>query len=359
MDALASALSFASSASLSPAVVQWRSKLQREFTTFLESAAPSVTMASCSHQHVLVFLHGAYVPTHGGRSPGSRPSPATLDTVIDTLGTIFNQMGRKLDNPVKHHTVSSYRKSYYTRAREEGQWQKSATPISESKMVSCINNIERDLWSIRDPIEHVRSRRDIALFAFLWATQCRMADTSTLAAERVYALGHTDSPIFADPFAPCFLFNEGLLLLPTSDKSHHYERAPSKVLRSNDPGSALAIRLLRAYFMARAWAKVPFSGPLFPASDSSGRALSDEPMTTTALNAAIKRRFETLGVWQGETSYSFKRGSMQADAAAGKSNLDISMKSGVMTPKQLHKYLDPGRHLKPTQCNSSASGQRM
>lgn len=344
---LREARAFAAAGSITPAVTQTRARLVAEFSAFLQLIQRAVDCNSCTHEHVLVFLHAHYAKQHKGRKGNARPSPTTLTNVAEMLGTAFVKMGRGQSNPARHPEIRNWLRSYFTSARDAGFVQCSAPPLSQRKFDRIFAVLDQQLIALLNPFKHACLVRDMALFAYLWATQCRVQDTTTLRVASVFVCGDERRPAFEDVMQRPLSLQSSLVLVPASDKTHHYSRAPSRLLSVADASEALAIELLYRYFMARAWARIPFSGPLFPAGEPTATTFSPTPMSAALLNATLKRRLTPIGLYDGETSYSFKRGSMQADAAAGKSHLEIALKSGVHTLKQQSKYLDAGRHLRP------------
>lgn len=340
------ALAFAETAAVTTAVAKRRAHLLHEFEDYLVSTRTSATMLTCTASHVLGFLHAHYRHQHSGSRVSGMVSPSTLTNVAETLGTLFVQAGRnRNDIPARDKSVRQYLKSYYVECRDKGFALLSAKPISQQKLTCVLDALERKVLEVLEPFRHVLLLRDMAMFAYLWATQCRVRDMSTLRVDKVFIYQGGPRPAFQDVMNHPLSAAASLLLVPVTDKTHHYARPPSRLLDVADPAAANAIQLLYRYFMARAWARIPFEGPLFPAAASSAHTFQDAPLSSAAVNAVIRLRFSSVGQFAAETSYSFKRGSIQADADAGKSALEISMKSGVLTPKQLEKYLDRGRHV--------------
>lgn len=341
------ALEYAEQASVTPAVARKRAELLHEFEGYLRSVGATTSLGTCSFQHVLGFLHAQYRAHHSGSRMKGMLSPSTLTNVAETLGTLFVQAGRrKDDNPARDQRIRKYIKSYYTECRNLGFAQLSAPPLSPAKLQSVLAGLEDKLVSLTAPFPHVLLLRDMALFAYLWATQCRVKDTSTIMVDKVFIYGCDQTPAFADVLSKTVPDDASLLLVPMTDKAHHFSRPPSRLLKASEPQAKSAIQLLFRYMMARTWARVPFEGPLFPAAASSAHTFLMNPVSSATVNAAIKQRFKSIGVYANETTYSFKRGSIQADADAGMTPMEISLKSGVLTPKQLEKYLDRGRHVR-------------
>lgn len=82
--------------------------------------------------------------------------------------------------------------------------------------------------------------------------------------------------------------------------------------------------------------------PLHPWEHTHGVACN---VTCAAFNARLQTHLTSMGVWEGETSHSFRRGSLQADiAAAGHSPAEAVQHGQIRSDNTT--YLHRGRHAK-------------
>ncbi len=65
---------------------------------------------------------------------------------------------------------------------------------------------------------------------------------------------------------------------------------------------------------------------------------------SSSFNKMIQTRLIAMGEYSGETGHSFRRGSLQATAAA-EGVLAAAIKGRIKTPAILDCYFDPHRHL--------------
>ena len=68
-------------------------------------------------------------------------------------------------------------------------------------------------------------------------------------------------------------------------------------------------------------------------------------MTSSAIGKRVKQHLETARLYAGESNHGFRRGHIQADAAAGVSTSQIGLQAQIKTSAIVELYKNPIRHL--------------
>ena len=67
-------------------------------------------------------------------------------------------------------------------------------------------------------------------------------------------------------------------------------------------------------------------------------------MTSSAIGKRVKQHLETARLYAGESNHGFRRGHIQADAAAGVSTSQIGLQAQIETSAIVELYKNPIRH---------------
>jgi hypothetical protein len=241
--------------------------------------------------------------------------------------------------------LRSFKGGYANTMQELGYQPISAKPISESKLQQLAAQLveEADAYQQLTPGQqqqqpwHVEAllRRDACIVQYLWDSKCRPAETGRLQAVQVELNLSASS-------------GGQVLAQPSSSKMCHASRGsrpPRPVDVQGAAGQQLA-QLLMQYQQClqrsgRSIGRFMFS-PLQPSKQDLQQ---DQGLSTAAMEQRVTGHLKRLGLYEGESLYSIKRGAMQHEFYSNGVSLQaVGEAADIDTPAVVAIYLDLHRH---------------
>ena len=327
----------------------WRDYLQQAaaFDSFLARWGSS--WDSCDPTAVLIYIHFDLLPKHPGRGGGA-PSASAVNGLISALSRVFHLRGRDQawsnqncsGNPVRSDLISNFKECYARQRQQAGTCERSAVPMRQERHNLMMQHLASEVAAAEQSGQVQlagRHKRDAALLACLWAHARRGADMLNCYWGGLFVPGNPDQ-LAVSHWAAGLPACKQLYLVPRQDKTTRKERVGTLVLTQMQPDACCPVYWLREHCVHQA-RHGTLDGPIFGAMDNKGqRALS-----SSALRERFKRTLANSGPDHGETVHGMRRGRLQHEQAAGATDSDMRLLSGIRTDKTLQRYLDPGRHL--------------
>ena len=360
-----------------PKTTAKRLSVAREFQAFLAQlpAPHTKNMAEAGPEDVLVFIEAVWSKQHAGSFlPGSKgpiASPQGVSGALSFLRTTFDMLGKRgpyhtsnmTGNPCECESVYRYSQGYQRSMWAQGYQESSAVPLTRVK----IEVVGKQLLPLAlnesvGTMDRLAAMRDITLMLFLWESSLRGREAGNLGLGDLYDCG-SGLPLFPAGHFPLDSGYVGPPLklrirLGRGTKTNKLSRGgqePIDLGREDhpDPGQ-------RSEVVGLLWGFMKLCGQLgHPVTDHIFRPLNDTKngfkstgYSTPALSHMVRHRLEAVGLYQGETSHSFRRGSLQAlEQAAGSStsHSEVVQMAGkqarIKTPRVVNTYLDSTRHI--------------
>jgi hypothetical protein len=326
-------------------------------TAWAEFDSWSVTQLSkpgqyCNPNDIVVYLESSYLRQHGRQTAAdgsSCPAPSTVASTVAHLSTRFQQFGRRgpwdwvtcSGNPCDSMEMKTFKGGYANDMQDQGFAPTAAKPITEAKLQQLVQQLAAEAAAAQQqPSQawHVAALlwRDACIAQYLWDSKRRPAELSSLQTAQVQVVSSA-------------VGSSGLQAGPQISKMCHASRGsrrPRPVDIQGPAGQQLA-QLVLQYIQClqqtgRALGRYMFS-PLQP----NRQALqSDQGLSTAAMGQRVIGHLKRLGLYDGESLYSIKRGAMQHDYfIAGRSLQAIGAAADIDTISVVQRYIDPVGHL--------------
>ena len=337
-----------------------------EFAKFRQQQPPGKSqLEQQSPGDILLFLRSHWVPSKSGREQ-QVITAGYLKSAVSQLSYIFRMHGYKgrwetsqglwetsgaLGNPVLSEIVDSYVDTFSKMAAKSGQRERSAVPMTEEKLQAMVEDMNAAMAEegsglqvgAHSKVRELTLRRDKALWVTLWSTGRRCADHCRTRWDRVYASVQGPAGKLATDAWQSGEDTPSLYFSPTQDKTTQSGRVAT--IQLHRTGTTLCpVNALRAWWEAASAAE----GGLREGTLGFGRrraSTSKQPLSTSSVNGALRRRLDAAGLYEGETVHGFKRGRVQHELQHGASEAAVSKKVATSTLSIVRKYGDEGRHL--------------
>jgi hypothetical protein len=319
------------------------------------------TLSTARPQELLVFMHSHFIQAHAGsRVPGHDDlvaSPSGVTCCFSHLSTLFESLGRRgpydaatgLGNPCSSVEVKNYKQGYKRDLWSAGYQETSAVPMTASTMARMVAHYDHLGSKSSSVFERITYARDALLVLYAWASALRGKEGGQLCLADLHF--SASRPIYPDGYKPGCPPPRELLILPThgtkTNKRSRSHQDPIQLQLGSDPALC---------FITRLWAYLELCHPtehavshflLRPWTSFRGN-FKEAPYSSSSFNELVKGTLIKLDLYQGDTAHSFRRGTLQATAAAGGpllGNLAAALQGRIKTPSILDRYLDPHRHL--------------
>jgi integrase len=342
-----------------PSTVDKRSKLTTELEAFLlqySVAVGSRTVSDCTPWDLVVFLE-AWWPKHAGSivtgGSGMIASPSAVQGAASHLSTFFSSLGRSgeyqvgtgLGNPASSFPVRQWVAGYAKVAHHSGYEVVSAVPFTPDKVGSLLRCLSAKAAAEPQAEKRWLLERDGALISYCWTSSQRGGDGGRLRVGDVRLSLQVKQPLVL-PFPPGFLVSGvSVFVVPFQTKTSKASRADPITFTVSELGSPQCfVSWLDRFSRSGVLLGVGFADPMAYLFSSSRCA--DVAVTSRLLNSRLQSHLEALGMWGGETSHSFRRGSLQAAATQGADLGVVASLGQIKSVKTLGLYLNRGSHLK-------------
>lgn len=306
----------------------------------------------CHPNDIVVYLESSYLRNHGRQTAAdgsSCPAPSTVGSTVAHLSTRFQELGCRgvwdwvtcTGNPCNSMELRTFKGGYANEMQDLGFTPTAAKPISEAKLQQLVQQLSAEAQAAQQQAHQpwyvpALLWRDACIAQYLWDSKRRPAE-----------LGQTQTAhVEVSSSAAC---DSRVLATPLVSKMCHASRGgrvPKPVDVQGAAGQQLA-HLLVQYMQCmqqsgRALGRYLFS-PLHP---SKQMLQADQGLSTAAMGQRVIGHLKRLGLYEGESLYSIKRGAMQHDFfVAGKSLQAIGAAADIETLAVVQAYVDPTRHL--------------
>ena len=335
---------------------------QRWSLQFPVSLRPS--LLTCTPSEVVCFLEQWRVARHGkarpGDPPGSQPdiAPSTLRNFASQLSQLCLTAGRvdtpwaqsnPNGNPVTHPSVTDYLGGYAHHCFLNTAYVDSgAVPMSLATYVRLQEYLVNKADKEPIPFQAALLWRDACLAAYLWETGqrgkegCQLlisdfnyADVRCTAAWWDLAEGKPslEYPLLVES-------SRGT----KSRKSKHPGTLELDVHANEAMGTGVLVKLLPPYAHAMRVSGSPLLTRLFKPSNPAQDGFKDGEFTSSAFNKRLQKHLQVLGIWNGETGHSLRRGSTQLLKELGATVAEIGEKRLWRRDTTIDLYLHKTRH---------------
>jgi len=301
----------------------------------------------CTPGDLVVYLTSYWLGNHGRQilaNGATAPAPSTLESTLSHLSTRFAELGRRGDwdlaaqkgNPCHSMQVKTFRGGYSNLMQDAGFLVRSVPPLPEWKHQQLVQHLqwEADMEEVLQVSPwHVEAllRRDAAIAELLWDSHCRPAEVGTLQHSAVQ-IG--DGQV------------RGQAVSSKMCHAAHGARQPRPIVLEGAAGEKLE-ELLTVYFACLQRHHQPLGSYLFSPLQRDGRSLDlSRGLSSGAMTKRIVGHLQRLRLYEGESAYSLKRGSMQhAFWVEGQPLSVLGEAADIDTAAVVQMYVDPLRHL--------------
>ena len=313
-----------------------RQRVFRLFEAGLASVFPSemdVTSYTVTPQLLLCWLEESYLPEHGPRSRTRMRNGAVVcsashvKSVLAHLSTSFELLGRCGDyseatqqgNPCQSALVSAYRAGYRRELIGGGIVPGPAVPMTLEKVRAlvryCLGESER---AAGNPFSQMMWLRDAVLYLYLWYSWQRGSEGASIRWEQLEFLG------------------SALHVSTGPLKNHQFSTFTGKdVYEELGPSEAeycivAQLRRYKAVVEAAGVSMLPDAGHgfVFRAAAKGGKSFSSGAQSCGAIYQRLRVHLSALGIYEGESVHSFRRGGVQHSKAEGVLTVEERRKKG-------------------------------
>ncbi len=336
-----------------PETVSRRDKVMQELHLWLLQLPAELgkTLSICTPADILVFMESHWVQQHAGTtmSDGSCiASPAGVNQCLSNLSTGFQLVGRIGDwcqlnpfgNAIKSIEVTQYRQGYRQKAFQIGYLEGSAVPMTQEKVFQLVDYLDSAAAATPAGFKRLVLERNTVMILLMWESYLRGKDCGKMTLGDFF-YPHGEPVCYPLPSTVQDGFT--LLLAPYGTKTVRGQRAaPISVTAKGEPAHSFVHRLVM--YLHQRCMEPPFRY-LFSPLTRDQQGFKDEGMTSSAIGKRVKQHLETATLYAGESKHGFRRGHIQADAAAGVSTSQIGLQAQIKTSAIVELYKNPIRHL--------------
>lgn len=323
----------------------------------------------CNPNDVVVYLESTYIKQHGRQraADGSCcPAPSSVSGIVAHLSTRFQELGRRgvwdwatlSGNPCSSMELRTFKGGYANQMQDQGYEPAAAKPISGAKLQQLVWQLQTEAQQCQQSSQQswyteALLWRDAAIVQYLWDSKRRPAELGHLGSQQV-SIGGSSSGGSSGPSSTVAsagssrpVFGLDLTATPTVSKmchASHGNRGPAPVELGGQVGQQLGTLFLQ------------YSGCLQRHGKSLGRFMfsplradkqdlqGDKGLSSSAMGQRVVGHLKRLGLYEGESLYSIKRGAMQHDYfILGRSLQAIGDAADIATAAVVSKYVDPHR----------------
>lgn len=346
--------------SVTPGTHHKRDAIQLEFESFLSQLPSSMgrSIQQCCPADIVVFMEEVWLPMHLGSQTKTGQhvaAPSSVEGALCNLSTVFQQHGRGqpwdcnllTGNPIWSLTVKDWKRGYFHAAAAQGFVSTGAQELTAAKVQALLSHLHGRLSEANHFVRYAAARDGFA-FSFLWQTGARGANAGPLTSHDFVTLdGRPAIPLIYPSCSltpgtviqvtpkrlkTCVGINKEPMFITALPADQAIVCPVQWLLLCMQTASACGHTTEPDAFIARTLAK-------------GGRSITSEAMSTDALGQRLKVHLSHLGLYEGESMHSFRRGRSIADQAAGLPSSEI-MDKLLIRSKAVYKrsYQSAGLH---------------
>jgi hypothetical protein len=306
----------------------------------------------CTPNDLVVYLESSFLRQHGRQvaaDGSSCPAPGTLASTVAHLSTRFQQLGCRgpwdwgtcRGNPCNSMEIRTFKGGYANEMQDQGFAPTAAKPISEAKLQQLVQQLVQEATATQQQPNQpwyiaALLWRDACIAQYLWDSKRRPAELSSLqtAHVEVYSSATGGSRVQAGP------------QISKMCHASRGSRRPRPVDVQGEAGQQLS-QLMLQYMQYLQQCGQSLGRFLFSPLQPNRLALqADQGLSTAAMGQRMIGHLKRLGLYEGESLYSIKRGAMQHDYfIAGKSLQALGAAADIDTLSVVQRYVDPTGHL--------------
>ena len=337
-----------------PSTILRQDKTLQELSQWLSRLPPGwgKTLVTCTPADLIAFVESHWLAAHAGTTVADGSiisSPSGVNQCLSRLSTGFNLIGRvnswtpeaPSGNPVQSSLVASWRKGYKLQAWRLGYLEGSAVPISEGKLHQLVDYLDQLLSRQPPTMTRLLLERDALSALLMWETSLRGINCGGIT---LSDFSLPEGQALRLPLADPLPGGSMLILKPNGTKTVKGRRSgPFNLVVGTDPCHSFLGRL-PAFLKHRLANGVSEQTCFFSPLTSDRRAFKDSGSSASDIGKRMRHHLEQAGLYAGESNHGFRRGSMQALAAAGMASADMGQKVQINTAITVAKNLDLTRH---------------
>jgi integrase len=291
-----------------------RKRTFQEFQQFLSRNAYGVTVETATAADIGAFLTSDWISKH---SAGCRtlklpstgqpvPSISAVNSVVKSLSKTYSLMGYEgRANPAKAEAVKAFRKGFEKALHEEGVKVQRAKVFTEAKLDALLAYLARLIDESPSGLDRCVKLTDQAVVLYLWETLARGKECEELLYQQVEFRERVAYPGW----------------------SKTVRREPSARIPLATPEGEGRLTFLEAALqlvseLDKTGNGIGENGFLFRSLNRGRIAFVDAPMTSDTLRKRLQKRLKEAGLFEGETTHSFRRSAVQHAAV----NLNYNVK---------------------------------
>ena len=326
------------------------------------------SLGHCTPLHVVAFLE-RWQREHEGRwpagmkdrlEPGEKApvAPGTLRQTAMHLKMLCRDLAHRhgpwredhpRGNPCEHHIVADYLQGYEMAAFEDWDYAASgAVPLRPAKYWALVQYLREQASRAPTAGQATLLYRDLCALAYMWEVGCRARECGRVLLED-FRYDNLACEV-AWPDLEAGALRPGLRVLVesslgTKTAKNKHPGVIALMTEGSEEGPAVLVTALQLYADAARRSGQPLQVWLFrPATGPSCDGFSKVPLETGALPKRLQRHLKKMGVFEGETIYSVRRGTTQEAKAGGASLAEIAERQLWASLKSAALYAHPTRH---------------
>ena len=312
------------------------------------------TLADMGPGDIIAWFEGTYIPAHQGSLLPDGTACTSVSGVFSALAhlsTAYTMTGRDEiytstnphGNPCKHSMITIWRRAYRIKMFVLGLKVGSAVPLSQAKVMALLAYVDQRASKAPTALACICCLQDYLCFLFCWLSCMRGKDSGKLELGDLF-LGPDGTAQLAYPLPPIIPAGTVVVVKPNGDKTHRSCRGDPIPVTAGLFGWDDYPNRLSHYLHLCARSGHGVSKHMFRPLKPSRTGFKEAPYARGSLWTKLCKYLNAMGQYSGEGMHSFRRGKIQAAAAAGADDAAIARLSRIKTRSVRQVYLHPGRH---------------
>ena len=196
--------------------------------------------------------------------------------------------------------------------------------MTQDKVFQLVDHIDRAAAATPAGFKRLVLERDTVMILLMWESYLRGKDCGKVTLADFF---HPQGQPASYPLPTHVPDGYSLMLAPYGNKTVRGQRAaPITLSATGQPAHSFVHRLV-LYLYHRG--QEPSFHYLFSPLTRNQQSFKTEPLTSSAIGKRVKQHLETAALYAGESNHGFRRGHIQADAAAGLSTSQIGLQAQI------------------------------